>query len=192
MMNHLLNAMRAQAQLAQGGKATVRIGLVSSYDPGSYCVKVRLQPEDVETGWLPLASPWVGNGWGLFCPPTVGDSIEVQFQEGSAEAGIACQRLYSDADRPLSVASGELWLVHQSGAFFKLTNDGKGSFSDGHGASVVLNGNGTISSAGAWSHTGDLTASGTITGTTDVVGGGKSLKTHTHSDPQGGATGAPI
>jgi phage baseplate assembly protein V len=38
---------------------------------------------------------------------------------------------------------------------------------------------------------GSMTASGTITGTTDVIGGGKSLKTHTHSDPQGGNTGPP-
>jgi hypothetical protein len=38
---------------------------------------------------------------------------------------------------------------------------------------------------------GSMTASGTITGQTDVVGGGKSLKTHTHSDPQGGNTGPP-
>jgi hypothetical protein len=39
---------------------------------------------------------------------------------------------------------------------------------------------------------GNMTASGTITGTTDVVGGGKSLKTHVHSDPQGGNTGPPV
>lgn len=38
---------------------------------------------------------------------------------------------------------------------------------------------------------GSMTASGTITGTTDVIGGGKSLKTHTHPDAQGGNTGPP-
>lgn len=39
---------------------------------------------------------------------------------------------------------------------------------------------------------GSMTATGTITGTTDVIGGGKSLKTHVHSDPQGGNTGPPV
>lgn len=39
--------------------------------------------------------------------------------------------------------------------------------------------------------TGDVTVSGTLTAATDVVGGGKSLKSHVHSDPQGGSTGAP-
>jgi hypothetical protein len=45
-----------------------------------------------------------------------------------------------------------------------------------------------IESSGEWTHTGKLTAS------TDVVGGGKSLKTHTHSGitPGGSNTGAPV
>ena len=40
---------------------------------------------------------------------------------------------------------------------------------------------------------GDLTATGTITGATDVVGGGKSLKTHLHTGVQtgGGVSGPP-
>lgn len=47
-------------------------------------------------------------------------------------------------------------------------------------------------------HTGDLTSSGTITGTTDVIGGGKSVKLHTHigspTAPSGSIsnTGLPI
>lgn len=42
--------------------------------------------------------------------------------------------------------------------------------------------------------TGNLLVDGTITGTTDVVGGGKSLKTHTHSGVTtgGGVTGPPV
>ena len=38
---------------------------------------------------------------------------------------------------------------------------------------------------------GDVTVNGSITATGDVVGQGTSLHTHTHSDPQGGNTGAP-
>lgn len=40
---------------------------------------------------------------------------------------------------------------------------------------------------------GDAAVTGTVTGTTDVIGGGKSLKTHTHGGvtPGGGNTGAP-
>ena len=52
----------------------------------------------------------------------------------------------------------------------------------------------TPSSAAAWAHTGDLTLTGTITATVDVIGGGKHLKTHIHSGvtPGGGNSGAPV
>lgn len=150
MMGRMLNVMRAQAQMAENGRASVRHAIVSSYDPGSYCVKVRIQPEDTETGWLPVVSPWVGNGWGLFAPPSIGDLVEVQFQEDDFEAGFVCQRFYNDTDRPLTVQSGEFWLVHQSGAFFKLTNDGK----------VLINGHTEID---ATAPTINITATGNIT-----------------------------
>ena len=47
---------------------------------------------------------------------------------------------------------------------------------------------------GTISHTGNQTSSGTITGTTDVVGGGKHLKTHVHSGvtPGFSNTGQPV
>ena len=38
---------------------------------------------------------------------------------------------------------------------------------------------------------GDIHATGTISADTDVLGAGKSLKSHTHTDSQGGSTSAP-
>lgn len=122
-MKGLLNAMKLQAQ--QAGPALMRVGTVTSYDPANYAVKVSLQPEGATTGWLPILTPWSGNGWGLFAPPTPGDLVEVQFHDGDFNAGVACLRFFNDGQRPLNVASGELWLVHASGAYLKLTNDGK-------------------------------------------------------------------
>lgn len=209
----MLNAMKLQAAMQQTEQAQSRMCIVSGYNPANYCAKVRLLPEDVETGWLPVLSPWVGNGWGFFAPPTPGDLVDVQFTDGDFTQGIVCQRFFNDAARPLNVPAGEFWLQHKSGAFFKLTNDGKASFSDGHGATVTLNGDGTISSvASAWTHTGPVTVTGKITGqggmaisggtgatvagNVAVTGGnvtadGIGLKTHTHTDPQGGTVGLP-
>lgn len=150
MMGALLNTMRAQAALAGSGKASVRLGIVSSYDHANCCAKVRLQPDDVETGWLPVVSPWVGNGWGMFAPPTPGDLVEVQFQEDHIEAGFVCQRFYNDSDRPLDVPSGEFWLVHKTGSFMKLMNDGK----------FLVNGQAEID---ATAPTINITATGNIT-----------------------------
>jgi hypothetical protein len=38
---------------------------------------------------------------------------------------------------------------------------------------------------------GDVSVTGTLTATEDVIADGKSLKSHTHTDPQGGSSGPP-
>jgi len=173
-MKHLLNIMRQQAELVAGSIASARCGVVSSYDPNNYCAKVLIQPENIESGWLPVLSQWVGNGWGLFSPVSIGDNVEGQFQEGSFEHGFVCNRFFNDNVRPLNVPCGEFWLVHGSGQFIKLCNDG------------------TITSNGIWNHTGGFNVTGTITATVDVLANGKSGHNHTHNDPQGGSVSAPV
>lgn len=206
-VGELMNAMKVQALSAGNGHADTRMGIVASYDPSRYAVKVSLMPESAETGWLPLASPWVGNAWGLFCPPTIGDMIEVHFQEANPEAGYACLRFYNDSDQPLSCPSGEFWLVHKSGSLLKFYNDGT---IEVHAATAIN------SSAPLWTHTGDMMihghvtgdgglamsggsgasvqVSGSITATGDVVGGSISLEHHltTNVQPGSGTSGVPV
>jgi hypothetical protein len=124
-MRHLLGAMRQEAMKAIGERATTRLARITSYDPNNYSAKVSIQPEGHLTGWLPVLATWVGNGWGMFCPPSIGDLVDVHFQEGDINSGMVGMRLFNDGERPLPTPSGEFWLVHQSGAFLKLTNDGK-------------------------------------------------------------------
>ena len=224
-MQGMLNAMRQQAAQVAGERASTRLGNISSYDPANHAVRVQLQPEGNVTGWIPLLTPWSGNGWGMFCAPTVGDMVEVQFQEADHDAAMCCLRLYNDQNRPLTVPSGEFWVVHKSGAFFKLLTSGAATFSDAHGATVTLNGDGSITSAATtWNHTGPVNITGnvaitgtetvtgkitgqggmalsggtgaTVTGNMAITGGNVtadsiSLKTHTHTDPQGGTVGPP-
>jgi phage baseplate assembly protein V len=193
-IGHLQNHMRLQAQILGEQYAKPRLGLISAYDPNTYAAKVRIQPDDVETGWLPVLTPWVGAGWGLHAPPTPGDQVLVVFQEGSVENGVVVGARYNNVERPLPAPSGELWLVHQSGAFVKLTTDGKLTLNDQAGSSVVLNGDGTgtMSFSGGLTLNantivnGDLHATGTVTGDADVVFAGKSALTHTHGGVQGG------
>jgi hypothetical protein len=174
----LLNIIRREAEKVLTQVARPRMGTVTSYDPASYCAKVLLQPEGVETGFLPIATDWLGNGWGLFCPPTAGDVVEVQFQEGGKNAGYIKGRLFGDQFRPLAAPSGEFWLVHKTGSFIKLLNDG------------------TIRSKGDWYLDGTLYVAGDVvdqTGTnSDSMRQMRTLyNEHVHSDPQGGATGVP-
>lgn len=73
--------------------------------------------------------------------------------------------------------------------FIRITDDGIEVISPAGvtitAPTVTINGNVEVD--------GDITATGTITGDTDVIGGGKSLKTHTHGGVQtgGGTTGPP-
>jgi phage baseplate assembly protein gpV len=122
----ILNIVRRECERFFATQGKPRIGIIDSYDPNLYCAKVLLQPENVLTGFLPIGTEFVGNGWGLLFGPTVGDVVEVQYQEGGKNAGYIGKRFYSSVTVPPGpVPSGEVWLVHQCGSFIKLTNDTK-------------------------------------------------------------------
>jgi len=122
-MRHFLNSVKATAQMANQGLNT-RQGTISGYDPSTYSVKVMIQPDGVLTGWIPLKSLWIGNGWGLFSPPSIGDAVEINYQEADGFGGSVGLRFFNDQDRPLPCPSGEFWLVHKSGSLLKFHNDG--------------------------------------------------------------------
>ncbi len=170
MMDSFLNVVKAQASALDQSAGQPRLGVVSSVDPSGYTARVVLQPEGVLSGWLPVLSSWIGAGWGLACPPSPGDQVLVLPQEGDAEHGIIAGRLWSATQPPPSVSSGELWMVHKSGSFVKLTNDGSVS---GNATSWVLTGNVQI--------TGNVVVSG------DVVAGGISLDSHRHGGVEAGS-----
>lgn len=120
-----MNAMAGAAQQTSAGDSGTRQGIITAYDPVSYAVKVQLQPTGEETGWIPLSSPWVGNGWGLAAGPMIGAEVEVEFDSGLMGAGMAAGQFYNDEDRCPGPPSGEFWLVHSSGSLLKFLNTGE-------------------------------------------------------------------
>lgn len=198
-MQGILNAMRLQANLAENNKKSTKIGIVTSYNDATYSVKVKLQPMDIETGWLPITSDYVGNGWGIFSPPSIGNMVKVDFQEGSINAGVVSGLFFNNVERPLKCPSGSLWLVHKSGSKLKFNNDG----------TVELVSAGTLTStAPQWNHTGNVNVNGnvnivgneTVTGdiTDNTATQARTIANmrtifniHTHSDPQGGNVSTP-
>lgn len=125
MNSHALaNAMRGMAQLNADTRSKSRDGTISSYDPNAHAVKVLLQPEGTETGWIQLAAAAVGAGWGVVFAPSIGDAVQVDFIQGNAETPKLVARFFNDVDQPMPVPSGEYWIVHRTGSFVKLVSNG--------------------------------------------------------------------
>lgn len=178
-MKTLMNAFKAVAQQATQSRAATRHGIVTSYDPKTYAVKVTLQPEGVLTGWIPLKSAWVGNGWGLFCPPSIGDAVEIDFQEDDGGNGSAGWRFYNEVERPLPCPSGEFWLVHQKGAQLKFRNDGSVELKAVKDLNVKVKGDlhldvtGNLNSRTVqWNHTGPIHIDGAFNVSQAITGQG--------------------
>jgi uncharacterized protein involved in type VI secretion and phage assembly len=123
-MERFINIIKQHAGALDQADSQPRFGTVTSVDPGTATAKVTLQPEGVLTGWLPVLSPWAGSGWGLYCPPSPGDQVLVVAQEGDSEHGLIIGSAFSNAQPPPAAPVGEFWLVHKSGSFIKLQNDG--------------------------------------------------------------------
>jgi len=144
-MDDFFNAVKRHAGQLDQANGQPRIAIVTSVDTQTANVRVLIQPEGVLSGWLPIVSPWVGNGWGLVCPPVPGDQVLIICQEGNAEQGIVIGRMWSSTVSAPPTPAGELWLVHKSGSFLQLCNDGS-----------------IKSSAVSWQHSGDLYVAGDV------------------------------
>ena len=125
MIAHVEDAMRRQAQRMIDAKSFTKIGVVTGFDARRYAAKVLLKPDDVETGWLPIGSLLVGNGWGIVAPPSLGDQVEVNFLDGNLQAGVIGARFYSAKSAPMGGSKpGEFMLVHASGSRLRFLEDG--------------------------------------------------------------------
>ncbi|SCU75515.1 putative Phage baseplate assembly protein V [Cupriavidus necator] len=169
MMQHFRNQLGLAAQLAGSDTQHTKVGIVTSYDPGIPAARVRLQPEDPDdpdatlTGWLPVPSIWVGDGWGLDAPVSPGDQVEVKYFGAEVENGYIAGRFYSDAVRPTGANSGEIFLTHKSGSKLQFHNDG----------TVTLISAGTLTSqAPQWNHTGPVHIDGELLVTDTITGQG--------------------
>lgn len=191
-MDEFINQMRALAETQGQGRARTRHGVITGYDPETHSAKVKLQPDGTLTGWLPIKSLAVGNGWGIVFAPALGEAVEVAFQEDNGGAGTITGQMFNDEDRPPNTPSGEWGLVHKHGASIKFTNDGKLTLGDGGGAIVQFSNDGKVRITGEII-CGKITASDDITTTGDVKANGISLHNHTHSGVATGSsnTGAP-
>lgn len=95
------------------GKYNARYGVVTSYDPKKHAAKVKIKPEDIETGWLPIHAHHVGDGWGVMVGLQIGDQVKITHMAGDFEVGAILGRVHSDEDKPPEVKSGEILFKHE-------------------------------------------------------------------------------
>lgn len=139
-----INAMKMHAASMDAGAPAARWGTVTGVDTASMTVKVMLQPEGVQTDWLPLASSMVGGGWGLVHAPATGTQVLCLPDAGDHTSYVVIGGTWSAGSLPpANVKQGEFWLVHSSGSKVALTNDGKVTISDASGSSLAFGNDGT-------------------------------------------------
>jgi len=169
----------------QVGEA-IQYGVIATVDYANATCTVTLG--DLTTGELPWVAQRAG-GMRYWSPPTVGEQCVVLAPEGDLENGLVVLGLYSDDNPPPSNDPDVVQIDMPDGA----------SFSYNHATHVLAitlpaGGTATVDAPGGTTWTGDINLSGTLTATTDVIGGGKSLKGHKHSGVQAGSaqTGTPV
>lgn len=145
------------------GEGHPRTGIVKDYDPIKRRVKVSLQPDDTETGWIPLRTCLAGPSFGVFVGPTNGLEAVVIFQDANLDVGICIGFLPNDEDVPPVVPAGQILLVDSAGASIAFTNDGRLTITAPHGAEIIAE----VAVTGSVDVSGNLTvgngASGSFT-----------------------------
>ena len=192
--------MQRHAQAAAAGVGKARHALVSAVDPVNHAVKVTLQPEGTESGWMPDPG-LAASGLRIAAPCEIGTQVLVESVEGDAEHPVIVGRLFDTTMTPpvspvtgqpaqpgeLLVLAGQATASGQAAA----TNPAylhiqpQGFFAGvGTTTSVAITADQIVFTIGGmtWTMTtsGVQQTGGGITSTGDVIANGTSLEQHTH------------
>lgn len=114
--------------------------------------------------------------YGFTSHPKAGAEAAVVFVGGSRDHGLVIavdDRRY----RLKNLESGEVAVYDHTGSTLVMKANGDIEVAPSSGLTTLT---GDLEVDGAISAGGNIDSAGTVTGETDVIGGGKSLKTHTH------------
>ena len=168
----------------------VREGTVVSRDLAAGTARVQFADE-LTTGDLPWLASRAGSTR-TWSPPAIGEQVVVLAPEADTARGIIIGSLSSDA-HPHPANDGSTLTEYEDGARIGYDPEAHAltAILPG-GATVHIDASGGLSIKGPVTVDGDIRSTGTITADTDVIGGGKSLKSHTHGGVQsGGAFSGP-
>lgn len=118
MTDGLQNLIRREVARCMARFAHPVAGIISSFDPVTQSVKVRYQPEDTLSGWIPLNTPGGGaSGFtaGIAIGPHVGQALIIGFLEGDRESPFVMARMFTDSEIPPAAGEGDIRIRHESG-----------------------------------------------------------------------------
>ena len=166
-MRNWIEAIKLHSAVHATAIGQPRHGIVTSVDPVNHAVKVMIQPDNVESGWIP-DGVIAAAGLKIACPSEVGTQVLLVAVEGDAEHPVVVARLFDTVvTAPVSpatsraVQAGEVGIFLASGVYLHLTSNG-----------IYLG--------------GDVTINGSLSTTGDVLAAGISLQRHVHSNVQSG------
>ncbi|MCJ2080172.1 phage baseplate assembly protein V [Methylobacterium sp. J-090] len=121
-----------------------RMAEVTSYNEKTHAVKLKIMPEGIETGWAPLGSIAIGNGFGVAVGAKAGDMVMVAYPEGDHSSPIVISRVFSDVQKAPKVKGGEMVIWHESGTRDVYSEDGSHTKTHATGGTMTWDKNGTL------------------------------------------------
>lgn len=178
----------------------IRFGTIAEVDFGA--ARCRVRTGELTTDWIPWLVPRVGNTieWSA---PSVGEQGLVLCPDGDTSGAVFQRGAYSDA-LPAPSSNEHVHLVRFPDGTEIQYDDAAHALDvtliDGGTATLTASGGVTVNAsdgvtvnATTSTFNGDVQVNGTLTASEDCIGGGISLKHHTHGEVESGSsnTGAP-
>lgn len=168
----------------------IREGVVVSVDLDAGTARVQFA-EELTTGDIPWVALRAGSTR-TWSPPAIGEQVVVLAPEADTARGIIVGSLSTDA-HPHPASDTSTLTEYEDGARigYDPASHALTAILPG-GATVHIDASGGLSLKGPVTVDGDIRSTGTIAADIDVIGGSKSLKSHTHGGIQpGGAFSGP-
>lgn len=193
----MLAASPPREDIAPDPARMIRMARVVAVDHGEGTARVAVGDPDSEEGEVESAEiPWLTGRCGktrIWNPPSIGEQVQIFCPEGELGGAMIMGSLSSD-DHPNPGDSTRAVMQFEDDAVFAY--DPEAHHADivlPAGATLTITSDGGIAITGDVTIEGDVTVTGKLDASDDVTAAGISLKTHTHSGVQAGAsnTGAP-
>lgn len=103
-----MNDTRMLAAALANRSAHAVLGIVSAVDPSNHAIKVRIQPDNVETGWIPDVGGVQAGNLRVSCPSEPGTHVALLPLEGDGEHLIAIGAVFDTVvTAPVSPSDGQ-------------------------------------------------------------------------------------